>query len=67
VTPPPPIVKAGASAEERARITEARRSHPLYSSCVLMLITEIINSRLFTTVSNEDRGGAGRLLTSTMS
>lgn len=39
-----------ASAADRARATELRRRHPLYQSIMLMLLTEIINSRLFTTV-----------------
>lgn len=34
----------------RQQHLEARRQHPLFTSCVLMLLVEIINSRLFTTV-----------------
>ena len=44
------FVPASASAEEKARITDMRRNHPLFQSITLMLLTEIINSRLFTTV-----------------
>lgn len=50
VQPPPVVVPAMASAADRARATELRRRHPLYQSIMLMLLTEIINSRLFTTV-----------------
>ncbi len=57
VLTPAPVVRAGASAEERAAATAARRAHPLYSSCVLMLLTEVVNSRLFTTV--REGGGPG--------
>jgi hypothetical protein len=35
---------------ELARAAGIRRAHPLYSSVTLSLLTEIINSRLFTTV-----------------
>jgi len=48
--PPPLIVPASAPADEKQRLTALRRRHPLYASCTLMLLTEIINSRLFTTV-----------------
>ena len=47
---PPVFVPASASAEEKTRITDMRRHHPLFQSITLMLLTEIINSRLFTTV-----------------
>jgi len=49
---PPPVVVPGAanSAEARQAATDARRRHPLFSSAILMLLTEVINSRLFTTV-----------------
>lgn len=36
--------------EALAAVASIRRAHPLYSSITLMLLTEIINSRLFTTV-----------------
>eukprot|EP00873_Tetraselmis_striata_P020838 jgi/Tetstr1/441102/TSEL_029370.t1 len=36
--------------EAHAAANAVRRAHPLYSSITLMLLTEIINSRLFTTV-----------------
>lgn len=31
-------------------MTAARRAHPLYATITLMLLAEVINSRLFTTV-----------------
>ena len=31
-------------------MTALRRGHPLFQSVTLMLLTEIVNSRLFTTV-----------------
>ncbi|KAL4457809.1 hypothetical protein ABPG75_012674 [Micractinium tetrahymenae] len=49
VTPPVQLAP-GAAPEEVARAAEIRRSHPLYASIALGLLTEIINSRLFTTV-----------------
>lgn len=49
IAPPAPL-PPGASKEERVAAAAARRSHPLYSSVMLLLLTEIINSRLFTTV-----------------
>ncbi|KAL6754220.1 peptidase M16 inactive domain-containing protein [Haematococcus lacustris] len=48
--PPPMTLPLGASPQQRQAATEARRRHPLFTSCVLMLLTEVINSRLFTTV-----------------
>jgi hypothetical protein len=36
--------------EAHSAANAIRRAHPLYSSITLMLLTEIINSRLFTTV-----------------
>lgn len=36
--------------EVKAMLTAARRSHPLYRSVALQLVSEILNSRLFTTV-----------------
>eukprot|EP00798_Chlamydomonas_sp_ICE-L_P027064 gene27064-2297_t len=50
IRPPIQFVPASASPEDRAVAIETRRSHPLYSSITLMLLMEIINSRLFTTV-----------------
>lgn len=50
VHPPAMVVPGTASAEAKAAATEARRRHPLFSSAILMLLTEVINSRLFTTV-----------------
>lgn len=38
-------------AAARAEAEASRRQHPLFASVMLMLLTEIINSRLFTTVS----------------
>ena len=48
VTPPRPPPMAPQA--ELARATAIRRAHPLYASVTLSLLTEIINSRLFTTV-----------------
>ncbi|CAG9466529.1 unnamed protein product [Pedinophyceae sp. YPF-701] len=39
-----------ATAEEAAAAAAARRRHPLYRSSTLMLLSEVINARLFTTV-----------------
>ena len=50
VQPPVTVVPFTASASERTAITAARRNHPLFTSCALMILTEIMNSRLFTTV-----------------
>lgn len=50
VQAPPVFLPPNASAEDKQRATELRRKHPLYQSVTLMLLTEIINSRLFTTV-----------------
>lgn len=47
---PPPALVPGASAEEIEAAQVARRMHPLYASATLGLLTEMINSRLFTTV-----------------
>lgn len=50
VQAPPVFLPASASAADRAHATELRRRHPLYQSVMLMLLMEITNSRLFTTV-----------------
>lgn len=47
---PPMLVPPGASLDLVAKATQIRRAHPLYASVTLGLLTEIINSRLFTTV-----------------
>ena len=47
---PPPIPSPFAPREELEAAKVARRSHPLYASVCLGLLTEIVNSRLFTTV-----------------
>ena len=47
---PPPPPAPGASQEEIDRNRELRRKHPLYASATLGLLSEMINSRLFTTV-----------------
>lgn len=39
--------------DQKVAAEATRHNHPLFSSVVLMLLTEIINSRLFTTVSAE--------------
>ncbi len=49
--PPPAQVGAFGSREELEAARAARRSHPLFASVCLSLLTEVINSRLFTTVS----------------
>jgi hypothetical protein len=50
VIPPATAEPLDATPEAMAAATRARRSHPLFSSITLMILTEIINSRLFTTV-----------------
>jgi hypothetical protein len=47
---PPLVLEPGASPEEVQRAADIRRAHPLYASIALGLLTEVINSRLFTTV-----------------
>lgn len=47
---PPPALSPNAPAEALAAAAAARRAHPLYASVTLNLLSEIINSRLFTTV-----------------
>lgn len=47
---PPVVVPYSASLAEKQAATTQRRQHPLHSSATLMLMSEIINSRLFTTV-----------------
>ena len=47
---PPPALRPDASPAEAAEAAAERRAHPLYASVTLGLLTEIINSRLFTTV-----------------
>jgi hypothetical protein len=49
---PPTIPPANATAAELAAAAEIRRAHPLYADVCLRLLTEIMNSRLFTTVRN---------------
>ena len=49
--PPPLQVTAFSSREEVEAARAARRSHPLFASVCLSLLTEVINSRLFTTVN----------------
>lgn len=46
----PPIPSAFAARAEIQAAQQIRRSHPLYASVCLQLLTEVINSRLFTTV-----------------
>ncbi len=50
IEPPPPPQVSYPNQLARQQAAEARRKHPLYMSCILLLLTEIINSRLFTTV-----------------
>jgi Peptidase M16 inactive domain len=47
---PPPLPPPTASREEIAAAQRIRRAHPLYASVTLSLLTEVVNSRLFTTV-----------------
>lgn len=47
---PPAPLPPGASDEDIQRARDLRRKHPLYASATLGLLTEMINSRLFTTV-----------------
>ena len=53
---PPSIPPPNATAAELARAAEVRRSHPLYADVSLRLLTEIMNSRLFTTVRTSPGG-----------
>ena len=46
----PVVVSAFAPRAEIEAAQRLRRSHPLYASVCLQLLTEVINSRLFTTV-----------------
>ncbi|KAK9810226.1 hypothetical protein WJX72_007002 [[Myrmecia] bisecta] len=47
---PPIMPGANASLQEKQAAALVRRAHPLYASVTLQLLTEIVNSRLFTTV-----------------
>ena len=47
---PPMLLGPEATPAQVAEAAEIRRAHPLYASVTLGLLTEIINSRLFTTV-----------------
>ena len=47
---PPAPLPPGASNEDIQSARDLRRKHPLYASATLGLLTEMINSRLFTTV-----------------
>ena len=48
----PQVLPPNASSAQIERNTQIRRSHPLYADVSLRLLTEIMNSRLFTTVSS---------------
>jgi predicted Zn-dependent peptidase len=50
VAPPPPPPPPGAPPAELAAAADARRAHPLYAAATLAVLTEVMNSRLFTTV-----------------
>ncbi|CAL8466878.1 g6414 [Coccomyxa elongata] len=50
VVVPPVLPPLNATAAQLTRATEIRRAHPLYADVTLRLLTEIMNSRLFTTV-----------------
>ncbi len=45
----PGQLAVAATAAEQAAAREVRRAHPLYADVTLRLLTEILNSRLFTT------------------
>ncbi len=47
---PPVVPPPNATAAQLTRAAEIRRAHPLYADVTLRLLTEIMNSRLFTTV-----------------
>jgi hypothetical protein len=47
---PPVLPPPNATAAQLGRAAEIRRAHPLYADVTLRLLTEIMNSRLFTTV-----------------
>jgi hypothetical protein len=49
-TPRPPSATDAASPETLAAAAKERRAHPLYRSSTLMLLSEIVNARLFSTV-----------------
>jgi len=51
VQTPASVLPFSATPEQKQALIAQKRRHPLFSSCALMIITEIINSRLFTTVS----------------
>ena len=48
----PQVLPPNASSAQIERNTQIRRAHPLYADVSLRLLTEIMNSRLFTTVSS---------------
>ena len=50
VVMPPVLPPPNATAAQLAKAAEIRRAHPLYADVTLRLLTEIMNSRLFTTV-----------------
>lgn len=47
---PPPAMPPSATADAVAAARVARRAHPLYADVSLSLLSEVVNSRLFTTV-----------------
>ena len=47
----PTVLPVTATTEEKFRANLVRRAHPLYSLVTLKLLQEIMNGRLFTTVS----------------
>lgn len=47
---PPVMVPPTASPQAKAAAAVKRQQHPLYGTVTLFLMTEVINSRLFTTV-----------------
>lgn len=50
VVVPPSVPPPNATAAQLVRAAQIRRAHPLYADVTLRLLTEIMNSRLFTTV-----------------
>jgi len=56
----PGQLAVAATAAEQAAAREVRRAHPLYADVTLRLLTEILNSRLFTTARRPARPARAR-------
>jgi predicted Zn-dependent peptidase len=50
VAPPPPPPRNSLPSSSGDALAAARRAHPLFNTSMLFLLTEVLNSRLFTTV-----------------